>query len=78
MIDGRRLSLICPSLKAARRAELLPGLNDALARYQIAEGVSPQAAFLAQFATESGESSIRAENLNYTSPPALAGDRAMA
>jgi len=67
MLTAEQLKKICPSLKDDRAIVLSVLINSVCPRYQINTPPRLQA-FLAQIAHESGEFSIKTENMNYLAP----------
>jgi len=65
MVTDDELRQIMPTLPAARRAELLPALQQAMEEFGINTKLR-EAAFLATLAVESGELRLMVENLNYS------------
>lgn len=70
-LTDNQLRLIAPSLSAAKRAELLPGLNAAFARCAINTKFQ-RAAYLANLLHESQQFTRLVENLNYSAERLLA------
>jgi putative chitinase len=67
MLTAEQLKKICPSLKDDRAMSLSGLINTICPKYQIDTPIRLQA-FLAQVAHESGEFTIKTENMNYTTP----------
>ena len=67
MLTAEQLKKICPSLKNDRAVSLSGLINVVCPKYQIDTPIRLQA-FLAQIAHESGEFSIKTENMNYSTP----------
>ena len=65
MVTDDELRQIMPTLPAARRAELLPAMQQAMNEFGINNKLR-EAAFLATLAVESGELRLMVENLNYS------------
>ncbi len=71
MITDDSLKQIMPKLPEAKRAGLLPPLQNAMNEFAV-NTPKREAAFLAQIAHESGELTIFAENLNYSAKGLMA------
>ena len=69
MITAKVLNLICRNISEARAVVIADALNKAGAKYKI--NIDMMQEFLANLAHESGEFTIKAENLNYTTPQRL-------
>lgn len=70
MITGEQLKKICPSLKLERANTLAELISKVCPKYGINNPARLQA-FVAQIAHESGEFTIKQENMNYTTPARL-------
>lgn len=68
-ISPNQLSSICRNLSIQRCKQITDSLNKAIQTYNIPYAALPE--FIANVAHESGEFTIKAENLNYTTPERL-------
>lgn len=70
MILGEQLKSICPSLTLDRAKSLAALISELCATYKLTTKNQLQV-LVAQLAHESGEFSLKTENMNYTTPQAL-------